>query len=435
MIWQDGKISRPGDKLEGAPPTLDDINAQYQKAQQIAGRVPHGRAPFGQAMSKWLQNLQQSGKAPEVLSGKPATEFKKDPSKPDNGMSSYLAAAYGDPEEDAKRERSNRQRLAITAVGDALRHLGNIYHTTKYAPAQKLSNATEDEYKRQLTADQLEEQRRLKRAQQALKQYEIDQNNYWKQANYDLAKEKGEREKEAQKWKENESKARVASIEANTGYTKAKTEDLPKQAEARERGLRIREQQVANSYKLGQARIAAARSRGGGRGGKGGSKSSGLVELEYNGDVIQVREDALNGKNIHTLFNRLKLLHGDDMSFNLDAKTPDAMWGVISQYYEDPEVIRYLEDFGAELDDYDDEDEDVEIWNPSIIRVGQGMANTLSSRFKEGIRKNMPKMQQQAAAMKKKQGGKAASGGGKAAGVKTAPKGKSRRSAAVSEFG
>ena len=38
----------------------------------------------------------------------------------------WIKTVYGDPEEDARRESQNKTILGITAVGDALRHLGNI---------------------------------------------------------------------------------------------------------------------------------------------------------------------------------------------------------------------------------------------------------------------------------------------------------------------
>ena len=67
---------------------------------------------------------------------------------PDGGAMDWIGRTYTytTPEQEAKYRKQSRARMGILAVGDALRHLGNIYHTTKYAPSQQFNNPVEKEY-------------------------------------------------------------------------------------------------------------------------------------------------------------------------------------------------------------------------------------------------------------------------------------------------
>lgn len=63
---------------------------------------------------------------------------------------SYLSGMYTSPAEEERLRKASVQRQRIMAVGDALRHLGNIYYTSRYAPAQRFSNPVEEERVRYL---------------------------------------------------------------------------------------------------------------------------------------------------------------------------------------------------------------------------------------------------------------------------------------------
>lgn len=71
-------------------------------------------------------------------------------SEPETSGIDMLNEMYTSPAEEERLRKASVHRQRIMAVGDALRHLGNIYNTTRYAPSQKLSSATDVERSRYL---------------------------------------------------------------------------------------------------------------------------------------------------------------------------------------------------------------------------------------------------------------------------------------------
>ena len=145
---------------------------------------PFGVAPLVQQMAQQNVTMQNGGVAPiqpqqpqtnffangggvsdrydalsEALSGykhdfnQPQPEFKKDDSKRDGGFFSWLRGLApklrpgireGETEEDYdRRMTTNRERLL--ALGDAMRHIGNIVNTGKGAPSQQFNDPISQE--------------------------------------------------------------------------------------------------------------------------------------------------------------------------------------------------------------------------------------------------------------------------------------------------
>lgn len=69
------------------------------------------------------------------------------PTDPVSGMNAVIAS-YTTPEQEEKMRRSSVANQRIAAIGDALRHIGNIYHTVKYAPSQQFNSPVTEEYER-----------------------------------------------------------------------------------------------------------------------------------------------------------------------------------------------------------------------------------------------------------------------------------------------
>ena len=70
-----------------------------------------------------------------------------------NGNSStagmdYLNSLYTSPQEEERLRKASAMNQKILAVGDALRHIGNIANTVNYAPAQQLNNPVVEEQAR-----------------------------------------------------------------------------------------------------------------------------------------------------------------------------------------------------------------------------------------------------------------------------------------------
>ena len=79
------------------------------------------------------------------------------PDSDSDGVDSILGH-FTSPEEEEKYRKASVARQRIMAVGDALRHIGNIYHTTRYAPSQKFNMPEEAERQRYLQEKSLRDQ-------------------------------------------------------------------------------------------------------------------------------------------------------------------------------------------------------------------------------------------------------------------------------------
>lgn len=72
----------------------------------------------------------------------------EDDSKGDVAGMDYLSSMFTSPVEEEKKRKATVANMKITAIGDALRHIGNIHHAVNYAPAQQLNSPTTEEYQR-----------------------------------------------------------------------------------------------------------------------------------------------------------------------------------------------------------------------------------------------------------------------------------------------
>lgn len=163
-----------------------------------------------------------------------------------------------DPEELREAQKENKTRMGIIALADALRHFGNIYHTTKGAPAQTLTNATEKEYARQ----QQEEQLAIERLQ---KQYESEMKRLDLQ--YKRAMEE-QRYKDSQEIKRMQLELQKSQQEALERYREQQQENWDKKFDADQ-------EYRAGQQDLAQQRIYLSGGRGGGGSRGGGGRRSG----------------------------------------------------------------------------------------------------------------------------------------------------------------
>lgn len=133
----------------------------------------------------------------EALSGykhdfnQPQPEFKKDDSKRDGGFFSWLRGLApklrpgireGETEEDYdRRMTTNRERLL--ALGDAMRHIGNIVNTGKGAPSQQFNDPISQEekkYQQRKAERQLDAENARKTAELGLKEKAAEANRQYK---------------------------------------------------------------------------------------------------------------------------------------------------------------------------------------------------------------------------------------------------------------
>ena len=60
----------------------------------------------------------------------------------------YLNSLYTSPQEEERLRKASVMNQRILAIGDAIRHIGNIANTVNYAPAQQLNSPVQEEYAR-----------------------------------------------------------------------------------------------------------------------------------------------------------------------------------------------------------------------------------------------------------------------------------------------
>ena len=212
----------------------------------------------------------------------------------DRDITSYLTNTFSDPDEEDRIRRQTRNRMAIMAVGDAIRQMGNIYHTTNYAPSQRFNNPLENEYGRYYTQKRLRDADRYKEMvmQQRRDKLEADQ----RQREFENA------------LKTDYNNARIGKLESDA---KAANDRVAETVRTNKANEEIRKQRAADSkanadrtYELNKwAKQDASRRgwanynrlvSGGGRGSSGGGSGSSSNGYRYdtaNGGAISMSKN------------------------------------------------------------------------------------------------------------------------------------------------
>lgn len=189
-----------------------------------------------------------------------------------------LAAAMGytSPEQEEKLRKASVANQRILALGDALRHIGNIATTINYAPSQQFNNPVQEEYARYERGKALRDKanQTYLTYQQAKAAQDAKQRQWEMQFRYNAAKDardyelkKGESEarnnlREAQLNRYQTmidlDKARKEGIISDNEYKKRRAELYPEEVRSR----------IAKNNRTGGGRSGGSRSRGGGGGAK-----------------------------------------------------------------------------------------------------------------------------------------------------------------------
>lgn len=148
-----------------------------------------------------------------------APTFQKDDTKKDGGFFGWLGGLIkkrpgirSGESADEYDERMTRNKMRIATLADAIRHMGNIYYTSKGAPLQRFNNPVEglqsgllqrkNDRARQAA---LEADAAYKNANLRMKQASADADRAYKAMNIELKQKAGERarakaEEEAERW-------------------------------------------------------------------------------------------------------------------------------------------------------------------------------------------------------------------------------------------
>lgn len=135
--YQDTQKREPG-QVQGETPEQFTAGKQAANSQTGAVSVP----VVEQTPAPVVQNTkpQPSGNIKVVTA-------PMDANSPTAGMD-YLNSLYTSPQEEERLRKANVMNQRILAIGDAVRHIGNIANTVNWAPAQQFNSPVQEEQAR-----------------------------------------------------------------------------------------------------------------------------------------------------------------------------------------------------------------------------------------------------------------------------------------------
>lgn len=247
---------------------------------------PYDPSQYASLSEALNDNVQPEEKAPE---------FNEDKSKRDGGFFGWLKSLVpksrpgkraGESDDDYdRRMTTNRERLAVLA--DAMRHMGNIYNTSKYAPLQTFNSPiTEMENAYQTRSAQRKAQAKLDAdkakndAEMDLKQKAAEADRKYKAFTLNLKQQAADRAADKDKFDREYKNKTLQRMLDNDKFN----HDLAgKKFDEQKRHNGVSEQQGAARIALSQERNGIARARlansianGGGSGGGKGSSTANL---------------------------------------------------------------------------------------------------------------------------------------------------------------
>lgn len=189
------------------------IIGRFGPAGQLSGSMPTAMALDGQ------KPLGVGGSTANVPVVQNAPTFQKDDTKKDGGFFGWLGGLIkkrpgirSGESADEYDERMTRNKMRIATLADAIRHMGNIYNTSKGAPLQRFNNPVEGlqnglQQRKNDRARQaaLDADAAYKDANLRMKQASADADRAYKAMNIELKQKAGERarakaEEEAERW-------------------------------------------------------------------------------------------------------------------------------------------------------------------------------------------------------------------------------------------
>lgn len=133
------KVDAAGVAPKGAVGQDDPTRAQAQRmAQQYSPMLTGGQPQTNEQVVNTRNTVQTQNFAAPYTGGADNPQ----------GVLDYLASQVTTPEQEEKMRKSSLANQRIMAVADALRHIGNIYNTVNYAPAQKFNSPVLEEQQR-----------------------------------------------------------------------------------------------------------------------------------------------------------------------------------------------------------------------------------------------------------------------------------------------
>lgn len=238
------------------------IVGRFGPAGQLSGSMPTAMALDGQ------KPLGVGGSTANVPVVQNAPTFQKDDTKKDGGFFGWLGGLIkkrpgirSGESADEYDERMTRNKMRIATLADAIRHMGNIYNTSKGAPLQRFNNPVEglqnglqqrkNERARQAA---LEADAAYKDANLQLKQNAADADRAYKAMNIELKQKAGERADKAAKAMDEYRKGMLGIQEGNLKLSGERLDETKRHNKAQEGILaRAKEARVAGGSGSGSS--------------------------------------------------------------------------------------------------------------------------------------------------------------------------------------
>lgn len=238
------------------------IVGRFGPAGQLSGSMPTAMALDGQ------KPLGVGGSTANVPVVQNAPTFQKDDTKKDGGFFGWLGGLIkkrpgirSGESADEYDERMTRNKMRIATLADAIRHMGNIYNTSKGAPLQRFNNPVEglqnglqqrkNERARQAA---LEADAAYKNANLQLKQNAADADRAYKAMNIELKQKAGERADKAAKAMDEYRKGMLGIQEGNLKLSGERLGETKRHNKAQEGILaRAKEARVAGGSGSGSS--------------------------------------------------------------------------------------------------------------------------------------------------------------------------------------
>lgn len=141
-------------------PALDPSSYTFTAEQLGLDTEPAKQTPVNNPTTEFAGTLLDNGTQPKSgsrlgdffrgLAGRVKPWGGTDASRGDGGTIGYLGSLYTSPAEEAEYRRRSQNKMKLMALADAVRQFGNIYHTSRSAPAQQFDNIYEKERARYL---------------------------------------------------------------------------------------------------------------------------------------------------------------------------------------------------------------------------------------------------------------------------------------------
>lgn len=148
------------------------------------------------------------------------------------------AMGYTSPQEEERLRKASVANQRILAIGDALRHIGNIANTVNYAPSQQFTNPVVEEEQRYQKGKALRDAANLKY--------------------YTYQQQRAAQEQKARQW-EADYQLKMADAARKAGYTEAQIKNmqdrLAQQKAYQDANIALGERKADDAKALGEARL------------------------------------------------------------------------------------------------------------------------------------------------------------------------------------